>query len=127
MQDHPCAICEKMISLSDQCFWDSHTQLAFCSTACVAAPLLVTCPWCFAEPNDVCVGRSPHPTRVKAAAEHRKKLLATPIEELIERSSLGTPQAKYLRDHADKSVVERVLARADELQNVNVRHFRGRK
>jgi hypothetical protein len=38
-----------------------------------------------------------------------------PIEEMIERSSLGTPEATELRATADPSTVDRVLARADEL------------
>lgn len=32
------------------------------------------------------------------------------IEELIERSSLGTPEAKALRESADPALVERVMA-----------------
>lgn len=37
------------------------------------------------------------------------------IEELIERSSLGTPEAKALRAQAPKEAVEAVLRRVDEL------------
>lgn len=44
-----------------------------------------------------------------------RTILYPPIEHLIERSSLGTPGAKALRDKTPKVVVDRVLARADEL------------
>jgi hypothetical protein len=37
------------------------------------------------------------------------------IDELIERSSLGSPEAKAIRAGADPAVVQRVLDRADEL------------
>jgi hypothetical protein len=37
------------------------------------------------------------------------------IEELISRSSFGTPRAVAIRKSAPKKMVERVLARADEL------------
>lgn len=38
-----------------------------------------------------------------------------PIEDLIERSSLGSPGAKELRESVPKEVVEKVLRRVDEL------------
>ena len=38
------------------------------------------------------------------------------IEELIERSSLGTPEAKALRESASREDVERVLRRVHELE-----------
>jgi len=38
-----------------------------------------------------------------------------PIEDLIARSSLGTPEAVALRESVPKAVVDRVLARADEI------------
>lgn len=38
-----------------------------------------------------------------------------PIEELIERSSLGTQEAKAMRANTPRSVVDAVLKRADEL------------
>ena len=37
------------------------------------------------------------------------------IDALIEASSLGTPEAKAIRAQADPALVDRVLARADEL------------
>jgi len=37
------------------------------------------------------------------------------FEELLSRSSLGTPEAVAIRKRADPKVVERILARADEL------------
>lgn len=37
------------------------------------------------------------------------------IEELIERSSLGTPEALAIRRRAPRAIVERVLARAREI------------
>src|SRR6185369_11204820 len=40
---------------------------------------------------------------------------AEPIEDLIARSSLGTPEALAVRAQADPAIVARVLARADEL------------
>jgi hypothetical protein len=37
------------------------------------------------------------------------------IHELIERSSLGTPEAKRIRESADPALVERVMERAKGL------------
>ncbi len=41
------------------------------------------------------------------------------IDELIERSSLGEPAARLLRQQAPRELVERVLARADELSSLS--------
>lgn len=38
------------------------------------------------------------------------------MEALIERSSLGTPEAKALRDSVPQEVVDRILARVRELE-----------
>lgn len=38
------------------------------------------------------------------------------IDELIERSSLGTPKAKAIRAKAPRAAVEKTLARARELE-----------
>jgi hypothetical protein len=40
---------------------------------------------------------------------------AKPIEELVDRSSLGTPGAKALRDSVPQELVDRALRRADEI------------
>lgn len=46
----------------------------------------------------------------------RTKLERAPFDELLARSSLGTPEAVATRKQADPQIVERILARADELQ-----------
>ena len=127
MKEHPCAVCEKKIPANAQCFWGPHTQLAFCSPICAAAPKMVSCPKCLAEREQTCVGRSFHPERIEATKKYVEKIMATPFEELLERSSLGTPETKALRDSVPKEVIDKVLARADELSNANVRHLRSRK
>lgn len=43
------------------------------------------------------------------------------IDELLERSSLGTPEAKALRAQADPQLVEKVIARAKELEREELR------
>ena len=50
--------------------------------------------------------------KVLAAPERKPK---EPIEKLIERSSLGTPAAKALRESAPKDMVDATLRRSDEL------------
>jgi hypothetical protein len=46
---------------------------------------------------------------------HASVSVAPTIEELIARSSLGTPEAKAIRAQADPADVARVMARVDEL------------
>jgi hypothetical protein len=117
MDESPCALCEEPTT-------DGAT---FCSEKCVTASQWVPCTWCGSKRGESCVGTMTHPIRLMEARDYVKRLLETPIEEMIDRSSLGTAEAKYLRGQADKSVVDRVLARADELQPLHLRHFRGRK
>jgi len=38
-----------------------------------------------------------------------------PLGDLIDRSSLGTPEAKAIREEADPEIVKQTLRRADEL------------
>lgn len=56
------------------------------------------------EPSGPCPCECGHPTRAR-------------IEELIERGSLGTPEAKAIRASVPRSAVDRVLARVRELRD----------
>lgn len=51
-----------------------------------------------------------------AQPEPAAEAVAGRIEELIERSSFGTPEVKALRESVPREAVERVLRRADELR-----------
>jgi hypothetical protein len=55
--------------------------------------------------------------RLAVGADERRKTpgVLDSIEDLIERSSLGTPEAKALREQADPALVERVMERVREL------------
>lgn len=44
------------------------------------------------------------------------------IEQLIERSSLGTPGARALRDRTPPEVVERILAKMDREARLRCEH-----
>src|ERR1700761_6627951 len=81
----------------------------------VSALKLVHCPDCLATPNEVCVGRIPHEDRIAAAALYVKRLSRTDIETLIERSSLGTPQAKRIRASTTPQEVDAVMKRLGEI------------
>lgn len=53
---------------------------------------------------------------IREAMEVADKEEAQPFEALIERSSLGTPEAKAIRAQADPAMVNKVLERANELE-----------
>lgn len=103
MDESTCAICAKPTE-----------GTTFCSEKCRDAALWVSCPWCFAKRDADCIGLTTHPSRLRAAKEYVQKLLSTPIQALIDRSSLGTPEAKCLRESADPEAVRRALELADK-------------
>lgn len=109
LAEHTCVICGHVIGEHDACIWHAPTKMVYCGDRCSQAYLMVKCPWCFAEREACCIGKHTHPTRIFAAAEYVKKLTSTPIETLIERSSLGAPQAKRMRDSVSPETVDRVL------------------
>jgi len=52
-------------------------------------------------------------TKPAEPAVHRERVAS--IEELIDRSSLGTPEAKEIRASAPRDVIEKTIKRADQL------------
>lgn len=51
-----------------------------------------------------------------ASLDEKRAERCASIEELIEKSSLGTPAAKALRRRTPKEVAEQILSRARELE-----------
>lgn len=108
-----CETCGRDLELLDACIWNALTNKFFCGDTCAKMYLRVRCTECSSTLGEECVGKAVHPARYDAVQAYVPRLRATPIEELIDRSSLGTPRAKYLRAKADPTTVKKILLHED--------------
>ena len=78
----------------------------------------VACPKCGAQVGEPCRGIGRDRAHVERAAAFQADEPAVSVGALIERSSLGTPEAVALRGSVDDDTARRIVARAAELADV---------